>query len=541
MTNQPEPAGTNPDDPSVPDDEREPRSFQRLRDLTGEIRRPRVEYDHLLLDNGRFDHDEQQRIFSLLLPNQNRRSITRFLLMLTLSVTIAVMGLAANSAAVVIGAMLIAPLMTPIMTFSASVGLGLGKRAAQAAFLVTVGATWSVLYSVLLARLLPTVVIDSEVLARTRPDIRDLVVAVAAGAAGAYATAREDMSGALPGVAVAVALVPPLAATGILINAHEQVLAEGSALLFVTNLFAIMFSALVVFLATGVIPTIRLCFRSSRIAMTTIGIVAATVLISLPLASRSLEAATSSRQQTDIAATVDDWIGDLQLDVTDLTVNGSELKLELTGPDEPPEAHRLARRLVPELGTDAEVVVRWDQRSQGVARADAPPAVDPADVAREVIDGWVGDLAHDGVVLKVVEIDYDDGLVDVTVSGPEPPPAAPDLPAAMADAVGRTVDLSIQWLQSFDPGLGGEPTEVRVERIVRAWIGPRSSVRYIASDVSSATTTIDLGADGTPSGLETLRRVVLEAVDGSTRVEVRLLPVSVIEIAPDEFPVPDLD
>jgi uncharacterized hydrophobic protein (TIGR00271 family) len=530
---------------NVPDEhrdaEREPRSFQRLRDLTGELRRPRVDYDHLLLDNGRFDRDEQQRIFSLLLPSQSRRSVTRFMLMLTLSVTIAVMGLAANSAAIVIGAMLIAPLMTPIMTFSASVGLGLGKRAAQAAFLVSAGATWSVLYSVLLARLLPTVVIDSEVLARTRPDIRDLVVAVAAGAAGAYATAREDMSGALPGVAVAVALVPPLAATGILINAHEQVLAEGSALLFVTNLFAITFSALVVFLATGVIPTIRLCFQSSRIATTTIGIVAATVLISLPLASRSLEAATSSRQQTDIALTVADWIGDLQLDVTGLSVNGSELKLELTGPDEPPEAHVLARRLVPELGTDAEVVVRWDQRSQGVARADAPPAVDPADVAREVIDGWVGDLADDGVLLKVVELDYDNGLVDVTVSGPAPPPAAPDLPAAMADAVGRTVDLSIQWLQSFDPGLGGEPAEVRVERVVRAWIGPRSSVRYVASDVSSATTTIDLGADGAPAGLETLRRVVLEAVEGSTRVEVRLLPVTVVEITPDEFPVPDLD
>ncbi|MDW3215124.1 MAG: DUF389 domain-containing protein [Ilumatobacteraceae bacterium] len=520
---------------------REPRSFQRLRDLTGEVRRPRVEYDHLLLDDGHLDREEQQRIFSLLLPNQNRRSVVRFLLMLTLSVTIAVMGLAANSAAVVIGAMLIAPMMTPIMTFASSVGLGLGKRAAQAAFLVTIGAVWSVLFSVFLARVLPTVLIDSEVLARTRPDVRDLIVAVAAGAAGAYATAREDMSGALPGVAVAVALVPPLAATGILIDAQERVLAEGSALLFVTNLFAITFSALVVFLATGVIPTIRLCFQSSRIAMTTIGIVLATALIAVPLTTRSLDAATSSRQRTAISVTVDEWIGDLQLDVVGLDVLGPELRLELTGPDEPPEAHLLATRLVPELGDDAEVVVRWDQRSQGVARADAPPAVEPADVVRDVIDGWVVGLADDGVLLRVVELVYDDGLVDVTVSGPAAPPPAPGLSAEVADAVGRTVDLKLQWIQSFDPGLGGEPPGVRVDRLVRAWIGPRSSVRYIASDVSGGTTTIDLGSDGTPRGLETLRRIVLDAIDGSTRVEVRLLPVTVIEIAPDVVAIPDLN
>ncbi len=204
---------------------------------------------------------------ALLLPDQNRKSVVRFSLMLMLSVTIAVMGLAANSAAVVIGAMLIAPLMTPIMSFAAAVGLGLGKRAVQAAFLVVAGSAGSIAFAVLLARLLPTVEIGAEVLARTRPDVRDLIVAVAAGAAGAYATAREDMSGALPGVAVAVALVPPLAATGILLDADRMVLAQGSGLLFLTNLLAIIVSALVVLLATGVIPTIRLCFQSSRIAL----------------------------------------------------------------------------------------------------------------------------------------------------------------------------------------------------------------------------------------------------------------------------------
>jgi uncharacterized hydrophobic protein (TIGR00271 family) len=443
--------------------------LRRLRDLTGELRRPRTNHDayaHLLRDDGRLDRHEQLRIMALLLPEQNRKSVVRFMLMLTLSVTIAVMGLAADSAAVVIGAMLIAPLMTPLMSFSAAVGLGLGKRATQAAFLVVVGSLWSVFLAVVLARILPTVTIGAEVLARTRPDVRDLIVAVAAGAAGAYATAREDMSGALPGVAVAVALVPPLAATGILIEADRRVLAEGSSLLYLTNLLAIIVSALIVLLATGVIPTIRLCFQSSRIAMTTMAIVLATVMIAIPLTTRSLDAAESSKQQSEIAATIDELLGDRQLEVTDLSLDGTKVTVELTGLDEPPSAYDLARGLEPLLGDDAEAIVRWDQRAQGIARADTPPPPDPADVAGDVINEWIVGLAVDGVQLDVLDIEYDNGDVNVVVSGPEAPPRDPDLSGEVADAVGGDVVLNVRWIQSFDPGLTAEPADVHLERVV---------------------------------------------------------------------------
>jgi uncharacterized hydrophobic protein (TIGR00271 family) len=461
--------------------------------------------------------------------------------MLTLSVTIAVMGLAADSAAVVIGAMLIAPLMTPIMTFSAAVGLGLGRRAVQAAFLVVTGAAWSVAYAVVLARLLPTVTIGSEVLARTRPDVRDLIVAVAAGAAGAYATARSDVSSALPGVAVAVALVPPLAATGILVEADQMVLAEGSGLLFLTNLLAIIVSALVVLLATGVIPTIRLCFQSSRIAMTTVGIVLATVLIAVPLTSRSLDAASSSRQQELVGSTVTDWLGELELEVNSVTVEARTVTVELTGLDEPPPAFELAQGLVPLRGEDAEAIVRWDQRAQGTARADTPPVAAPADVARRVVDTWAAGLGADGVLLEVLDVGYDDGRVDVVVSGPAAPPASPNLPDEVADAVGQAIDLNIRWIQSFDPGLGGEPAGDRLERLVRAWIGARSTVRLVAATIDGSDVVIDLGADGTPAGLTALRRVGLEAIEGVDRVEVRLLPLTAVDITPDRLEAPRLD
>ena len=150
-------------------------------------------------------------------------------------------------------------------------------------------------------------------------------------------------------------------------------------------------------------------------------------------------------------------------------------------------------------------------------------------------------LALDGVVLDVLDLTYDNGDVDVVVSGPSPPPPAPDLSGEVADAVGGTVALRVRWIQSFDPGLTGEPPEARLERIVRAWIGPRSSVRLVATTIDANGIYIDLGASGTPVGLDTLRRIALESIDGAERLEVRLLPLTVADITPDEFTPPALD
>lgn len=522
-----------------------PNALRRLRDFTGEIVRPfrgPSEEDLALLgDDGHLDHAEQLKILTQLLPAQNRRSVGRFTLMQALSVTIAVMGLALDSAAVVIGAMLIAPLMTPIITFSAAVGLGLGRRAVQAAFLVVAGAVGSIGFAWLLAWLLPSVEIGSEVLSRTAPDVRDLIVAVAAGAAGAYATAREDVSGALPGVAVAVALVPPLAATGVLLEADLLVLAEGSALLFLTNLLAIIVSALIVLLATGVIPTVKLAFKSARIALTTLGIVVATALIAIPLTARSLEAADASQQNSEVAETVDDWIGDLQLTRVRLDVDGTVVTVELTGLDEPPRTIDLAENLVPILGPDAEVVVLWDQRAQGRARAGVDPPPEPEVVARTVIDGWAASLVDRDIVLEVLDVTVDDGRVEVVVGGPVAPPSTPTLSDEVAAALGTDVDLAIRWIQTVASTATGELPEVALERIVTAWIGPRASVRLIGASIDGTVVRIDLGADGRPLGVTTLRRVVLDTIEGATTVEVRLLPLTLIDSSPDLFEPPDVD
>ena len=128
-------------------------------------------------------------------------------------------------------------------------------------------------------------------------------------------------------------------------------------------------------------------------------------------------------------------------------------------------------------------------------------------------------------MLELVDLTVRSDSVDVTVSGPAAPPRAPNLSDEVADAVGADVVLSLRWIPSFDPGLGGEPPADRLARYVTAWIGDRSSVRLIATSIDGATLLIDLGAEGTPAGLDVLERVARSAVDGAERVEVRLLPL----------------
>ena len=511
----------------------------------GRRNRSLVEFSRLFADDERFDRDERIEVLKRLIPDQDRKWLIRFFLMLTLSVTIAVMGLAANSVAVVIGAMLIAPLMTPIMSFSAAVGLGLGRRAIQAVVVVGIGSLWSLVYSIVLSRLLPSLELGSEILGRTSPDIRDLVVAIAAGAAGAYAVAHEDVSATLPGVAVAVALVPPLAATGILIGAREGVLAEGSALLYATNLFAIAFSALATLLITGVIPTARFFFRDSRMAAVVIGIFIATVAIAIPLTSRSLNAAASSRQQSDILTEVELWLGNKDLEVTTLDVIGTAVTVELTGLDEPPEAYALATRLVPVLGADAEVTVRWDARAQGSASAGTPPAADPTEVATAVLNDWLAGIANEGIVLELLEVTVSEGQVDVVVSGPTAPPSSPELANNVADAIGATVTLDIRWIQSFDPTLADEPPADRVDRLVNAWVGRRSNVRVLSTAVNGSSSNgwsvlVDLAAAGQPLGLDTLRSVLGGALPGTVSVSIRTTPLEVIDQPDTPVAVPSM-
>ncbi len=175
-----------------------------------------------------------------------------FIALMSLSTAIASMGLLADSAAVVIGAMLVAPLMTPLL--GAAIGIAQGNpvltrlalRSVILGFVTAFAIGWG-LGSIGLAGEAPT----GEMVARDWPDVLDLLVAFASGLAAAYASSRPGLLAALPGVAIAAALVPPIATAGLAAAMGEIELASGAVLLFAANMVAIVVASVVSFWAVG--------------------------------------------------------------------------------------------------------------------------------------------------------------------------------------------------------------------------------------------------------------------------------------------------
>ncbi len=177
-----------------------------------------------------------------------------FYVMMALAAAIATFGLLLDSAAVIIGAMLVAPLMAAIFGLSLGVVRGDLRLLRRAATATLQGVILAIAVGVVLALIGPDTPLPHEVMSRTRPTLLDLGVALASGAAGGYALCRKDVSASLPGVAIAAALVPPLATVGIGLARWNGTVAGGALLLFVTNLVAIIAAGGLVFLWLGFRP-----------------------------------------------------------------------------------------------------------------------------------------------------------------------------------------------------------------------------------------------------------------------------------------------
>jgi uncharacterized hydrophobic protein (TIGR00271 family) len=175
-----------------------------------------------------------------------------FGVMLGCSVIIAGLGLLQDSVAVIVGAMLVAPLMTPLIGTGLALVQGNFKLLADASRAMALGSLLSLVLGVILRLLTPGQELTMQITVRGAPNILDLAIAFFAGVAAGYAMARPKMSGALPGVAISVALVPPLAASGIALGSQDWMIALGALLLFATNMVAIVLGSALVFRIHGI-------------------------------------------------------------------------------------------------------------------------------------------------------------------------------------------------------------------------------------------------------------------------------------------------
>ena len=174
-----------------------------------------------------------------------------FLLMNTLAATIACYGLFANSPAVIIGAMIVAMLLGPITGVALSLVDSNLRLLRQSLITLLAGTAAVVTVGFAIGLFHHNIPITDEIMARTSPNLIDLMVALAGGAAGAYASVSPRLSVAFVGVAIATALVPPLCSASILFAHGQFGLGMGAVLLTFTNMVAIQFASSVVFWLTG--------------------------------------------------------------------------------------------------------------------------------------------------------------------------------------------------------------------------------------------------------------------------------------------------
>jgi uncharacterized hydrophobic protein (TIGR00271 family) len=207
-----------------------------------------------------------------------------YFILIGLSSIIATLGLLLNSPAVVIGAMLVAPLMSPILGFSLGIVLGEVRLIRTSLESVFKGVMATIIVSILVGLISPLKQMTPEILARTQPTLLDLFIALASGMAGAYALSRKDVSAALPGVAIAAALAPPLSVVGLGFAHGNFQVAGGALLLFVTNIITISLAGVIIFSLLGIHPLSLQPETKRRVRRGIIGVTFLVVMITIPLA-----------------------------------------------------------------------------------------------------------------------------------------------------------------------------------------------------------------------------------------------------------------
>ena len=250
-----------------------------------------------LLVRHRITRQERATVLHDVFFDSDPRWGSAFVVMLALSAGIATLGLSQNSAATVIGSMIVAPLGSPIVGLGGAIAAVWPRQVARMAGVVLGGALLVVAVSYTLGLLLPNATPDAQILARTSPDLRDLGVAVFAGAAGAYARTRPSQSSALVGVAIAVALVPPLGTIGLMLEEGHWSLAQGAATRFGANFVGITLSAAIVLLVTGFVPVPRFGKRGIGLVAGLASVVALAAVIMAPLSIAYKSALANAAQR----------------------------------------------------------------------------------------------------------------------------------------------------------------------------------------------------------------------------------------------------
>jgi len=301
-----------------------------------------------------FAHASREQ-FTALFRNLREESQlnSTFMTLLILATIIATFGLYINSASVIIGAMLLAPLMQPI------VGVSMGLLRQDIALLfngaksIAVGVLAVILSAVVISYLLPLNQLTSEMNGRLSPTILDLFVAIISGVAAAYAKSNEKIIGSLAGVAIAVALVPPLAVSGIGLGWGEWSMFGSALLLFITNLVGIILASSITFLILGFSP-LSIAKKGLGYALILVAIVSIPLFISFKHMKHDIDI----QQQLSAFETT---IGSKHIYLKNIDLQGKEVRCEVIASDilSSEEKGKLRLLIANEVGEEVKILVSF--------------------------------------------------------------------------------------------------------------------------------------------------------------------------------------
>jgi uncharacterized membrane protein len=186
-----------------------------------------------------------------------------------------------------------------------------------------------------------------------------MMIALAAGSAGAYANVDDRVSDSIAGVAIAVALVPPLGVVGLTLQAGLFEDSWGALLLFLTNLVSIILAAALVFFVTGFAPYRNLRENRSQVLSMLRTVALAAVVIMIPLAFTAEDVVTESSRLRIANDAVASWLEGADLSADQIKVSGSDVYVFLTGPDEIPPVEGLEADLVDEFATAVDLTIEY--------------------------------------------------------------------------------------------------------------------------------------------------------------------------------------
>lgn len=237
---------------------------------------------------------------------------TGFLIMLTLAGLIAIAGVLTDSTATVIGAMIIAPLGTPILGIALGIVTGHLSLVVRSILWVASGLVIVVVLGLVFSVFVATpesLATNSQVVGRTSPSLMDLVAALATGFAGGFAMCRKDLSAVLPGVAIAISLVPPLGVVGVCAGQGLWNDAMGALFLFLSNVVALVIAGTIVFTMGGYARDPGSSTTANRRRAYTV-VAVLSIIIVVPLAANSVISIAIARWSVTIQQVAKEWLED---------------------------------------------------------------------------------------------------------------------------------------------------------------------------------------------------------------------------------------